>query len=176
MPAPIRKIVSGGQTGVDRAGLDFAIARGLGHGGWCPKGRRAEDGAIPERYGLRECASAAYKTRTRLNVADSDGTLVLLRGRPKGGTLLTVRLCRELGKALFVIDLDRGMDGVSENFCEWVRGNGIEVLNVAGPRQTGTEYDDAMAALGAVIPGPAANNGGCDKKRENFMDKPKVEC
>ena len=84
MPGPIRpKIVSGGQTGVDRAALDVALDLGLEAGGWVPRGRRAEDGVIAERYPVRECESDAYAERTRLNVRDSDATLVLTRGRPK---------------------------------------------------------------------------------------------
>jgi hypothetical protein len=99
--------VSGGQTGVDRAALDFAIRRGIPHGGYCPKGRRSESGRIAAKYQLTECASADYAMRTALNVAHSDGTLILTRGRPEGGTQRTVFLCREYGKPALVIDLDR---------------------------------------------------------------------
>ncbi len=89
---PLARIVSGGQTGVDRAALDVAIARRLPHGGWCPRGRRAEDGAVPARYALREHASPDYAARTERNVVDSDATLVLAIGSPTNGTALTVRL------------------------------------------------------------------------------------
>src|SRR5947209_11260398 len=88
----IAKIVSGGQTGVDRAALDVALELGLPCGGWCPKGRRSEGGRIPERYPLRETTSAAYPARTRRNVLYSDGTLVLTNGPPTGGTALTIEL------------------------------------------------------------------------------------
>src|SRR5207248_6603939 len=86
------KIVSGGQTGVDRAALDVALEVGLPCGGWGPQGRRAEDGPLPERYPLRETASAAYPARTARNVREADGTLILTRGEPDRGTALTARL------------------------------------------------------------------------------------
>src|SRR6266571_9073801 len=82
----VSKIVSGGQTGVDRAALDVALELGIPCGGWCPRGRRAEDGIIPERYPLIETPTTAYPQRTERNVRDSDGTLVLTVGRADGGT------------------------------------------------------------------------------------------
>ena len=86
------RIVSGGQTGVDRAALDVAIAIGIEHGGWCPAGRLAEDGVVPPQYDLRETDSNEYPVRTELNVADSDATLILYEGKLKGGTLLTQKI------------------------------------------------------------------------------------
>ena len=86
----ISKIVSGGQTGVDRAAVDFAIAHGIVPGGFCPKGRRSESGRIPDTYNLIECSSAGYLMRTALNVQHSDGTLIIMRGRPEGGTRKTI--------------------------------------------------------------------------------------
>src|SRR5512132_1315628 len=93
------RIVSGGQTGVDRAALDAAMAFGLACGGWVPRGRRAEDGAVPPRYPMRETRGYTYAERTRRNVRDSDGTLILTRGRPTGGTALTGRLGAAIGQA-----------------------------------------------------------------------------
>lgn len=90
----VNKIVSGGQTGVDRAGLDVAIQLGIDHGGWCPKGRRAEDGRIPGCYQLAEADSDEYAFRTERNVVDSDGTLILFFATLRGGTELTYRLAR----------------------------------------------------------------------------------
>src|SRR5438876_4889366 len=87
-------IVSGGQTGVDRAALDVALELGIPCGGWCPKGRRAEDGRIPLRYPLEETTLNIYPQRTEWNVRDSDGTLVLTTGRPEGGSALTNELAR----------------------------------------------------------------------------------
>jgi predicted Rossmann-fold nucleotide-binding protein len=130
----VRKIVSGGQTGVDRAALDFAIRRGIPHGGYCPKGRRSESGRIAAKYRLTECASTDYAMRTALNVMHSNGTLILTRGRPEGGTQRTIELCIEYGKPNFIIDLDRKLQPA--NFAAWLREHLIETLNVAGPRES----------------------------------------
>jgi hypothetical protein len=130
----LKKIMSGGQTGVDRAALDFALRRGIPHGGYCPKGRRSESGRISAKYHLTECASPDYAMRTALNVAHSDGTLILTRGRPEGGTQRTVFLCGEYGKPALVIDLDRNLK--SSEFTDWLQAHGIETLNVAGPRES----------------------------------------
>src|SRR5947209_13063019 len=94
----VAKIVSGGQTGVDRAALDVALELGLPCGGWCPRGRRAEDGPLPARYPLTETSWEGYPQRTRWNVRDSDGTLILTRGQPDRGTALTIKLAQRLGK------------------------------------------------------------------------------
>ena len=88
----IIKIVSGGQTGVDQAALDVAITNGLDHGGWCPAGRRSEDGVIPLQYRLTETETSDYAIRTRRNVVESDGTLILFQAKISGGTQLTRRL------------------------------------------------------------------------------------
>src|SRR5437868_5122145 len=101
----VRKIVSGGQTGVDRAALDVAIALRIPHGGWCPAGRRAEDGAIPKRYRMRETASREYRVRTTRNVEDADATLILCEGPPVGGTALTTRVAAERRKPVLIVDL-----------------------------------------------------------------------
>jgi hypothetical protein len=130
----IARLVSGGQTGVDRAALDAALARGLPCGGWCPRGRRAEDGPLDERYPLRETPSADYPQRTEWNVRDSDGTLVLTRGRPTGGTALTISLARRLGRPCLVLDLEADPD--PDDVRRWVDAEGIRVLNVAGPRES----------------------------------------
>jgi len=129
------KIVSGGQTGVDRAALDAALELGLAVGGWCPRGRLAEDGPIPSRYPLQETDSTDYPRRTELNVTDSDGTLILSRGPLNGGTLLTRRLAECHGKPLLVVDLGDRVD--AGLVADWVRQQGLRVLNVAGPRESG---------------------------------------
>ena len=128
----VSKIVSGGQTGVDRAALDVAIEIGLAHGGWCPKGRLCEGGVIDSRYALQEHASPEYSARTRQNVVDSDGTLVLYQFRLSGGTALTCRLAGELNKPLCRVRLDRPSDPLI--VVRWLLDNRISVLNVAGPR------------------------------------------
>jgi hypothetical protein len=132
-PTRIERLVSGGQTGVDRGALDAALDLGIPHGGWCPRGRAAEDGVIPARYQLRETESPQYPVRTEQNVIDSDGTLVLTIGAPSGGTAYTVDMARRHAKPLLVIDLD-ALD--PEAIMSWLRGEEIAVLNVAGPRES----------------------------------------
>ncbi len=129
-----QRIVSGGQTGVDRAALDVAIGRGIPHGGWCPRGRRAEDGRIPDRYALREDDSPSYAARTERNVIDSDGTLVLAIGAPRDGTALTVHLAKRHEKPCLVVDLDDPPDPAGVD--EWMVAHAIDVLNIAGPRES----------------------------------------
>ncbi len=128
------KVVSGGQTGVDRAALDAARTLGLPCGGWCPRDRRAEDGLIAAIYPLVETPSTDYAQRTRWNVRDSDGTLVLTRGRVEGGTAFTVAVARRRRRPLLVVDLATEPDPVEAD--RWVREAGIGVLNVAGPRES----------------------------------------
>jgi hypothetical protein len=136
MNAEIRrlKIISGGQTGADRAALDVALTLSLPIGGGCPKGRRAEDGMIPDRYPLTETPEADYDTRTRRNVEDSDGTLILNLGTLDGGTALTVKLARQMGKPCLMVALEDGIEPTA--FQEWLDAHPIAVLNVAGPRES----------------------------------------
>jgi hypothetical protein len=126
------QIISGGQSGVDRAALDAAREMGVPVGGWCPKGRRAEDGAIAACYPLDETPSDQYAQRTEWNIRDSDGTLVLTFGPPTGGTALTVRLADRLGKRCLVLDLKNSAS--TEDALSWIGEHRIQVLNVAGPR------------------------------------------
>ena len=128
----IRKIVSGGQTGVDRAALDVALKRGMACGGWCPRGRRAVDGVIDARYPLQETRSRGYQERTWRNVLDSDGTLILNLGKITGGTAYTLRMAREHQKPCLVVALDDA--STPGDVIEWTNRHAIEVLNVAGPR------------------------------------------
>jgi hypothetical protein len=128
------KIISGGQTGVDRAALDVALKLGVPCGGWCPKGRRTADGRLPAKYPLDETASASYPERTRLNVQDADGTLVLTHGTPKGGTALTIGLARKLKKPHLTLDLRQEPD--PHAVIDWAKEKRIRILNIAGPRET----------------------------------------
>jgi hypothetical protein len=130
----IRKIVSGGQTGVDRAALDIALALGMPCGGWCPRGRGAEDGIIPARYPMQETGSHDYAERTRRNVVDSDGTLILAVGALHGGTLLTAQLAEKNGKPYLVVDL--AWPPMPGKVHSWISEYEISVLNVAGPRES----------------------------------------
>lgn len=133
---PLRRIVSGGQTGVDRAALDVAIELGIEHGGWCPCGRRAEDGTIPARYQLVELASPHYADRTERNVLDSDATLILHRGPIAGGTLLTLQLAQRYGRQYFTVDLGGDTAVATDRLREWLMRHQIVTLNVAGPRES----------------------------------------
>jgi Circularly permutated YpsA SLOG family len=130
------KIISGGQTGVDRAALDVALELGIPSGGWCPKGRRAEDDRIPDRYPLRETPWSGYPQRTGWNVRDSDGTLVLTAGPADRGTALTVRLAERMGKPHLQVDLTAEPSAAAVR--EWAAAHGVRVLNVAGPRESST--------------------------------------
>lgn len=130
----VQKIVSGGQTGVDRAALDWAIANDVPHGGWCPKGRLAVDGVISDRYNLRETESSGYRQRTKLNVRDSDATLILNIGSFDGGTALTAYQCEGAGKPWIVCQLDSGAEAIAKAH-KWLAEIKPTVLTVAGPRE-----------------------------------------
>lgn len=129
-----RRIISGGQTGVDRAALDAAMELAIPHGGWCPRGRLAEDGAIPARYDLHETAAAEYADRTERNVLDADATLILHRGPLRGGTLLTRGLAARHKKPCLAVDLADPAPVAEVD--RWLRSHDVEVLNVAGPRES----------------------------------------
>lgn len=143
----LSKIISGGQTGVDRAALDAAIELGMDCGGWCPLGRRAEDGPIDPRYPLHETPARAYPQRTQWNVRDSDGTLIVTRGVLKGGTQLTAQFALKVRKPFMTLDLADRPDFPMA--LDWVRGGGVQILNVAGPRESQQPgiYDDARVVL-----------------------------
>lgn len=129
-----KRIVSGGQTGVDRGALDAAIALGIDHGGWCPKDRLSEDGTIPSCYQLRELESSDYAKRTEQNVIDSDATLILYEGPLVGGTRLTVKFAMEHGKPYLTQPLGKRFD--SNRVQDWLLAVRPEVLNIAGPRES----------------------------------------
>lgn len=134
---PTFVIVSGGQTGADRAALDWAIAHDIPHGGWCPLGRRAEDGPLDAKYRLAETEREGYRARTVRNVRDSDATLVLNLGELEGGSLETLRIAERRGKPVRVVQLDAPPD--EQTITElrgWLADSGVRVLNVAGPRES----------------------------------------
>jgi hypothetical protein len=147
----IIKIISGGQTGVDRAALDAAMELGLPCGGWCPLGRLAEDGVIASHYPLQETPSAEYSVRTHWNVRDSDGTLILTSGEPKGGTAFTITTAGRLKKPCLILDLTAQSDPSTVH--TWITSSGIHILNVAGPRESTRPgiYAQAKAFLVAVL-------------------------
>jgi hypothetical protein len=149
----IQKVISGGQTGVDRAALDAAIDHGIPVGGSCPKGRRAEDGPIPSHYTLQEMPTTDYLPRTLQNVLDSDGTLVLCFGPPAGGTASTIERAIEHRKPFLAVDLRHPEVRDVPQVIEWLQSEGIRTLNVAGPRGSKEPrvYPEACAFLRRVF-------------------------
>lgn len=131
---------------MDRAALDAAVASGLAVGGWCPAGRRAEDGRIPSRYPLEETPSPEYEERTVWNVRDSDATLILCRGEPAGGTLLTLEEAASRGKPVMVVDPRKLRVSAVR---DWLREHEIARLNIAGTRESEEPgvYGDARNVL-----------------------------
>jgi hypothetical protein len=161
----LTKIVSGGQTGVDRAALDIALERGLSCGGWCPPGRAAEDGRIPDRYPLAEtpadtspeAPAVPHSLRTEWNVRDSDGTLVLVMGQAASRSSGPNSISRDAPPVLTAGPADRGTAltlRVAERLGkphlqldltaapsaaavrDWAEAHNVHVLNVAGPRES----------------------------------------
>jgi hypothetical protein len=149
----LSKIVSGGQTGVDRAALDLAIKLGIAHGGWVPKGRLAEDGPLPETYRMRETSTAIYSERTEKNVIDSDGTLIISRGELAGGSEATREAARKHERPWLHVDLNRTSAFRSAvRITEWLRTHRIRTLNVAGPRASKDPriYQNTLSLLESV--------------------------
>ena len=132
---------------MDRAALDVAIHLDVEHGGWCPKGRTAEDGMIDLKYQLKETNSADYAVRTEKNVVDSDGTLILYRKKMTGGTLLTRKLTTKHRRPCLVVDLNKEVD--VQTIVNWFCESNISVLNIAGPRASSDHsiYSDAQQCL-----------------------------
>jgi hypothetical protein len=146
----LKKIVSGGQTGVDRAGVDAAIESGYPIDGYCPKGRKAEDGAIPDKYPFIETHSAGYKLRTELNVINSDGTLIINKGKLTGGTKATYKNAVDHNKPVLIIRINKKHDPAAA--VKWIQANKIEVLNIAGPRESKAGiYNEALEYLRKVF-------------------------
>ncbi|HEX5725703.1 MAG TPA: putative molybdenum carrier protein [Longimicrobiaceae bacterium] len=145
------KIVSGGQTGVDRAALDVAMELGLETGGWCPAGRLAEDGPIPDRYPLAETPSADPAQRTEWNVRDSDGTLVLTGAGASPGTEWTLETVQRLGRPVYL--RSAGSPADAGRFRRWLEVYDVRTLNVAGPRESESPgvYAAAAALLRALL-------------------------
>ncbi len=141
----ISVIISGGQTGADRGALDFAINKGIKHGGWCPLGRKAEDKEIPSCYELKETKTSLYPARTRMNIRDSDATLIFSSDVNSKGSLLTTRFCIELNKPYYVVVLDKNnldklkglsLKAISQKIIKWLDKLKPCVLNVAGTRES----------------------------------------
>jgi hypothetical protein len=131
----VKLIVSGGQTGADRAALDWAIAHEIPHGGWCPRGRRAEDGRIPDRYHLHPTQGTQYAQRTAWNARDSDGTVIFtIDSHLRGGSKRAVEFAREYRKPWLHLSRTMPVEACAERLCEFLLDRQISVLNVAGSR------------------------------------------
>lgn len=148
--AELLKIISGGQSGADLAALDAAIFLGIPHGGWLPRGRKTERGPLPARYRLSELDSGKYRDRTRKNILDSDGTLIIANAPLSGGSALTEALTIRYDRPCLIVNLSV----IEKNravglICKWINDNRIRVLNVAGPRASGDPdiYRDVFALL-----------------------------
>jgi putative molybdenum carrier protein len=130
------KIISGGQTGVDRAALDVALKHEIECGGYCPAGRLDEFGRIPDQYPLQELEVGGFTERTLQNVRDSDGTVIIYAGKLSGGTEQTVRFCVEQPRPYELIDASKvSAEDAAKLISNFIRKHKIEILNVAGPRQ-----------------------------------------
>lgn len=149
----IEKIISGGQTGAGRAALDAAVELDIPHGGWVPKYRTAEDGVVPKKYNLKEMPTSSYTARTKQNVLDSDGTLIISHGELTGGSALTQEYAEKRRRHYFHVDLDitPAVKGVIM-INHWIELNEIKILNVSGPRSSKDPmiYQDAREIIDSV--------------------------
>lgn len=145
------KIISGGQTGVERAALDVALQQGIPCGGWCPKGRKIEDGTLDSRYPLKETSSSHYEVRIEANVIGADGTLILTEGKPAGGTAYSMQMAIKHRKPYLTVELRQKAKPAVVR--EWARSRRIHILNVAGPRESKIPgiYAKAKLFLEAII-------------------------
>jgi hypothetical protein len=148
------KIISGGQTGVDRAGLDAALKHRIDCGGWCPAGRLDEFGRIPDRYPVNELEGGGFTERTLQNVKDSDGTVIIYSGELSGGTEQTVRFCLEQQRPHQLLDASKiPAEEAARLMAGFLRNHKVDILNVAGPRESEWPdgYDYAYRALEAFL-------------------------
>jgi hypothetical protein len=148
------KIISGGQTGVDRAALDAALKHRIDCGGWCPAGRLDEFGRIPDRYPVNELEGGGFTERTLQNVKDSDGTVIIYSGKLSGGTEQTVRFCLEQQRPHQLLDASKiPAEEAARLIAGFVRNHKVDILNVAGPRESEWPegYDYAYRALEAFL-------------------------
>lgn len=172
------KIVTGGQTGVDRAALDAATLLDFEYGGWCPKGRLDEKGKIPEKYNNLKEVSGDFKTdkenydsRTKKNIEDSDGTLIFVPKIPlpkqiQDGTILTIKDAERQKKPYLIVNLSKPIVANSEIIVNWIKENKVSILNIGGPRESTCPgiYQSCLSLLEVTLP----------KFKNNFSLKPKL--
>jgi hypothetical protein len=159
------KVISGGQTGVDRGALDAALALEVECGGWCPAGRLAEDGTIPKRYPVVELPNAGYAERTARNVADSDGTLIISSGEPIGGTRETIDRCVEMDKPHLIIDHAKiPTNEIVELVLRFVGDHHVRLLNVAGPRAS--QWPEGHKIIEQIVSTVLRGLSGHERSRE----------
>ena len=171
----LTKIISGGQTGADRAALDVAMDLDIPHGGWILKGRKTEDGTLPDRYHLQEMPTYSYPKRSEQNVMDSDGTLILSHGKLTGSSALTLKLAEKHHKERLHIDLTKtNAFEAGRAINTWIMRNEIKVLNVAGPRASKDPeiYDATYKALNAAF--HLALVGSSTNRADRVWYKPKT--
>ncbi|MEA3307706.1 MAG: putative molybdenum carrier protein [Elusimicrobiota bacterium] len=147
----MKKIISGGQSGVDRAALDAAIELNISCGGYVPRGRLAEDGPIGEKYPLTETYSSNYSVRTRLNIKYSDATLIIKEGLLEGGTLFTFNICKKLKKPVKIVDIED--KNTVKEMRDFINEYAPQTLNIAGPRESKNPdiYKKSLKALLKVL-------------------------
>lgn len=166
----ISKLVSGGQTGADRAALDWAIEHNTPHGGWCPKGRRAEDGPIDQRYNLTETPTANYLQRTEWNVRDSEATVIFtISPELTGGSKKTAEFARKFGKPY--LHVHSGIQNPGASLARFIAEHKIKVLNVAGTR--GSKEPEVGAFVKKVLEeaffGKVPRDTGTNSNDPTFM-------
>lgn len=164
------KIISGGQTGVDRAALDVALKHRIDCGGWCPAGRLDEFGRIPDRYPVKELKHGSFSERTLQNVKDSEGTLIICFGEPSGGTKLTIECCNQFRRPHKLIDAAKtSVEEAAQSIVDLVREEKIEILNIAGPRQSewAGGYQYTAAALDEFLNSILSKSRSRSKKADH---------
>ena len=163
------KIISGGQTGVDRAALDVALKNGIECGGWCPAGRLDEFGRIPDRYPVWELEHGGFTERTLQNVKDADGTVIIYPGDLSGGTEQTVRFCLEQQRPHQLLDASKiPAEEAARLIADFVRNHKINILNVAGPRESDWPegYDYAFRVLEVFVNSITSKSTSRSKKSD----------
>jgi len=149
----LHKIISGGQTGADIAGIDAAVANGIPYGGWLPKGRKTEIGPLDEKYKMVAMVTGGYLKRTKQNVIDSDGTVILTHGRLTGGSKKTSDFAVALNRPWLHLNmLELSVDDAVTRLLDWIKQYDIGVLNVAGSRASkdGDIYNITLKIIGKV--------------------------